>query len=213
MSNGPVPNHSQGWPPPAVYAPGPRRRWVGMSLAAAAGAVAAATTATVITTHVDSQRISAASKTTTATVTATVTATATPPPPSTPAPLPPAQADRQTCDAWHDAGDRIHDATHTLAAIPKGSTILDPQVRDNPVLSDSVRKAAQSYDQAAVTLAAGIAPGATPVLYQSATAAAAALHALSIGDATFDAAAGNTYHVVREAADTLDVLCNRLAPR
>ena len=210
MSNGPFPDPTRGWsPPPAVYTPGPRRRWVGMSLAGAAGAVVAAITATAITTHVDSQRISTASKTTTA----TVTAPATPPPPSTPAPLPPAQADRQTCDAWHDAGDRIHDATHALAAIPKGSTILDPQVRDNPVLSDSVRKAAQAYDRAAVTLAAGIAPGATPVLYQSATAAAAALHALSIGDATFDAAAGNTYHVVREAADTLDVLCNRLAPR
>lgn len=185
-----------------------KRRWPALAVAAAASAAIAATVTALITSQV--VRTDAGAGHTTAP--AAVTVTETPAPPAPPAPLPTAQADHATCDAWRAAGDKIHAASDALAAIPKGSTILDPQVRDNPELSGAARKAADFYGQAGDTLAAGIAPGTTTILERSATAAAAALRALSTGDATLDAASGNTYHVVRESADTMDVLCNRLAP-
>ena len=97
--------------------------------------------------------------------------------------------------------------------IPQGTTILDPAVRANPTWTAGVERAAGLYGQAADTLAAGIAPGTTTILTQSAGAAAAALRALETGYKTFDQANGNTYHVVKESADTMDVLCERLAPR
>ena len=168
----------------------------------------AATIAAIIAANVAAHRRDSGAPTT-----ATVTVTATPPAPPTPSPLPAAQADRQTCQAWLAAGDQIHAASAAQSVIPKGMTIVDQAVRDNPDWTAAVHKAADSYGKAGDTLAAGIAPGTTTVLNQAATTAADALHALSTAVATFDAANGNMYHVVREAADTMDVLCERLAPR
>lgn len=219
-SHVPVAPHYPQYPPPPpgvrpdlAFTPVPRpprdtkRRWPGLVGVAVASAAVAATVSALITSQV--VRTDSAGRVTAP----AVTVTATPSAPAPPAPLPTAQADRQTCNAWTAAGDKIHAASHALAVLPKGSTILDPQVRDNPELSDAARKAAEFYGQAGDTLAAGIAPGTTTILDRSATAAAAALRALSTGDATLDAASGNTYHVVRESADTMDALCNRLSPR
>jgi hypothetical protein len=171
--------------------------------ATAVGAVVAATTATVITANTVGK-----SSDTAAPATITVTAQ-----PTKPAPLPAADADRRTCQAWLAAGDHIHAASAALSVLPQGMTILDPGVRDNPDWTAAVRKAADLYRQAGDTLAAGIAPGTTTILNQAATTAADALHTLSTAEMTWDAANGNTYHVVRETADTMDVFCERLAPR
>jgi len=195
------------YPQPQYPLPRPRRRWPITVGVVAASAVVAATIAAVVAVNVAGNR--ADSGTSTA---ATVTV-ATPPAPAKPAPLPAADADRRTCQAWLAAGDQIHAASAAQSVIPKGMTILDPAVRDNPDWSAAVRKAADSYGKAGDTLAAGIAPGTTTILDQAATTAAAALHTLSTGYGTFDAANGNTYHVMRETADTMDVLCERLAPR
>ncbi|WP_204810526.1 hypothetical protein [Mycobacterium riyadhense] len=192
------------WPPPP-YPPQPtaRRRWPAFAAGAAAGTIVAATIASIITANVTGSGH-------TSTPAAPVTITETPPPPS---PLPAADANRRTCQAWLSAGDRIHDATGALSVIPEGTTILDPAVRANPAWTAAVKRAADLYGQAGDTLAAGITAGTTVILDQAATTAAGALRTLSSGYGDFDAAAGNTYHVMRESADTMDALCNRLAPR
>jgi hypothetical protein len=100
-----------------------------------------------------------------------------------------------------------------MPVLPQGMTILDPAVRQSPEWSAAARRAADLYGQAGDLLAAGSTPGITVILSQAATSAVSALHALATTDATFDAANGNTYHMVRESADTMDVLCDRLAPR
>lgn len=107
----------------------------------------------------------------------------------------------------------IHTATAALATIPHGTTILDPAVRASPDLTAAVQRAAKQYKKAGDKLAAGIAPGTTAILDQAATTTAAALLTLSSGYGAFDAASGNTYSVMRESADTMDALCNRLAPQ
>jgi hypothetical protein len=197
-------------PPPSPPIPRRRRRWPLVAGAAAAGAVAVAAITAVVTANVTAGS-SGHTGTTAAPATATVTVAA--PTPAAPAPLPEAQANGRTCAAWLSAGDLIHAASAALSVIPQGTTILDPAVRANPAWTAGVQKAASLYGQAGDTLAAGIAPGTTSILDQTANAAANALHALSTGYGTFDAASGNTYHVVRESADTMDALCNRLAPR
>ncbi|WP_293003393.1 hypothetical protein [Mycobacterium sp.] len=184
------------------------RRWHGFALAAAAGAAIAATVTALITSQVVRTDAVAGHSTAPA-----VTVTATPAAPAPPAPLPTAQADRQTCNAWLAAGDKIHAAQAAMPKLPEGMTILDPAVRGTPEWSAAVRKAAGLYGEAGDALSAGIAPGTTSVLSQSAHSASSALHALDTADSTFDPANGNTYHLVRESADTMDVLCDRLAPR
>ncbi|OLT97883.1 hypothetical protein [Mycobacterium syngnathidarum] len=208
MSEPAAPPAYPNWPPPPYPPPtaaeaAPRRRWPAFAGGAAIGAVLAAAITAVITTQTGD---------TTATP-ATITATATPPAPTTPAPLPAAEANRHTCDAWVSAGDRIHDATAALSVIPQGTTVLDPAVRGNPEWSAAVQRAADQYKQAGDKLSGGIAPGTTTILNQAATTAAGALRTLSSGYGAFDPASGNTYFVMRESADTMDALCNRLAPR
>ncbi|WP_293002351.1 hypothetical protein [Mycobacterium sp.] len=92
-------------------------------------------------------------------------------------------------------------------------TIADQPVRDSPEWSGAVHTAAREWGLAGDTLEAGIAVGATPILTQSARAAASALQALSIADETLDAAGGNAFHMWHESADTVNVLCDRLAPQ
>lgn len=189
-------------PPPLPPAPAARRRWpVFVGGVAIGAAIAAAITAALMAGTSD-----------TATRTP-VTITATPPAPTTPAPLPAAEANRATCDAWVATGDLIHAASKAQSAIPQGMTILDPAVRANPDWSAAVQRAAAQYKQAGDKLASGIAPGTTTILDQSARATAAGLTTLATAYNTFDEANGNAYHVVKESSDTMDVLCNRIAPR
>lgn len=203
-----------GMRPDMAFVPAPRpprdtqRRWPALVGVAAASAAVAATVTALIT----SQVVRSDSVTGRSTAPA-VTVTATPAAPAPPAPLPAAQADRQTCDAWHTAGETMHAASHALSVLPRGMTIADQAVRDNPEWSAAVQKAAALYGQAGDTLSAGVAPGTTQVLSQTAAATSAALHALSTADATLDAAGGNTYNMMHESSDAMDVFCGRLAPR
>jgi hypothetical protein len=182
-----------------------QRRWQGRVVAAIVGAVIAATVTALIIHRADTTAKHPAAP--------TITVTATPAVPPPPAPLPTADADRRTCNAWLAAGERIRDASHDLSVLPAGSTILDPQVRNDARLSRAATAAAEFSGLAGDTLNAGIPPGTTPMLSRSATAAAAALRALSIAYATLDLASGNAYHAVRESADVMDAVCSRLAPR
>ena len=170
-----------------------------------AGAVVAGTLASVIATQAGGHRANTAP--------APVTVTATPAPPSPPPPLPSAQADRQTCNAWLAAGDKVNEASVAQSVIPKGMTILDPAVRNNPDWSAAVRKAADLYGKAGDDLAAGAAPGTTGILDQAAVVAVKALHTLSTAVATFDEANGNAFQTWKDSASTVNVLCERLAPR
>lgn len=210
------PSNYPSWPPPAYpgYSPrpsapeqpsGPRRRWPLLAAVAATGIAIGAVAATIVTTQTGD--------TTTATVTTTVTETAAPPSPTAPPPQPEATANRQTCNAWLSAGERIDIADAELAILPSGVKVLDPAVRANPQWSAAVKNAAGEYQKASDILAKGITPGATPILDQAAQAAVAALRVLSTSYGAFDPAAGNTYFTWKESADTVDVLCERFAPR
>jgi len=192
------------YPPPAPLPPPPaaRRRWPVFVGGVAIGAVIAA----VITAGLMAGTRDTATRT-------PVTITATPPAPTTPAPLPAAEANRQTCDTWVSAGTLINDAATALAALPPGTKILDPAVRANSDWSAAVQRAAEQYKQAGDKLGSGIAPGTAAILDQTATSTASALHALATADATFDAAGGNSYDILKVSANTMDVLCERLAPR
>lgn len=181
------------------------RRWPAFALAAAAGAAIAATVTALITSQVVRTDTVAGHSTAPA-----ITVTATPDAPSPAAPLPTAQADRQTCSTWLAAGKHVAAATAALEKLPPGITIMDPQVRSNPDFLALVSTAAAEYNQAADALAS--APGTTLILSQAATTAVSALRALSTSDATYDTANGNTFHTWKEAAVTVDVLCERLAP-
>lgn len=184
-----------------------QRRWPAVALVAAASAAVAATVTALVTSQVVRSDAVAGHVTAPA-----VTVTATPAAPAPPAPLPTAQADRQTCNAWPAAGKHVDVAVAALRKLPPGTTVVDPQVRDNAELAAFVKTAADAYERAGDTLSAGIAPGATVILSQSATAAAAALHAVHTAETTYDPANGNTFHVWQEAASTVNVLCERLAP-
>ena len=143
----------------------------------------------------------------------TVTVTVAPAASPSPAPLPAAEADRQTCRAWHAAGEQIHAASRAQSVIPKSRTVLDPAVLANAQWAGAVRTSAEFYRRAGDTLAAGITPGNTTVLGQAATSTADALRTLSTAFGTFVAVGGNANHVMDEAAREVDVLCERLAPR
>lgn len=207
MSEPAAPPTYPNWPPPPYPPPtaeaAPRRRWPAFAGGVAIGAVIAAAITAAITTQTGD---------TTATP-ATITATATPPAPTTPPPLPAAEANRHTCDTWLATGELIRGASSAQSVIPQGMTILDPAVRANADWSAAVQRAADQYKQAGDKLATGIAPGTTTILDQSARSTAVGLTALSTAYRTFDEANGNAYHVVKESADTMDVLCERLAPR
>ena len=219
-SHVPVAPHYPQYPPPPpgvrpdlAFTPVPRpprdtkRRWPALVGVAVASAAVAATVTALITSQV--VRTDTAGRATAP----AVTVTATPSAPAPPAPLPTAQADRQTCNAWLAAGVKIHDAANVISVIPEGLTVLDQAVRDNPEWSAAVRRAADLYGQAGDVLAAGIAPGATLILDRAATTAASALRTLSAADATLDPANGNAFDEWKQTANTVNVLCDRLAPR
>lgn len=196
----------QHYPPPAPLPPAPaaRRRWpVFVGGVAIGAAIAAAITAALM----------AGTRDTATRTPVTITATATPPAPTTPAPLPAAEANRHTCNTWLSAGKMINDASTAQSVIPQGMTILDPAVRANPDWTAGVQKAGNLYGQAADTLAGDIAPGTSPMLAQTASTVVGALHALSTTTKAFDEASGNAYAVTKSAANAMDVLCERLAPR
>ncbi|WP_293002353.1 hypothetical protein [Mycobacterium sp.] len=191
--------------PPQLWSP---RRWPAALVIATVSAAAGAAVSALITANtVARHQFSVGSHPTTTTVAITA-------PPSTQlSPLPTAQADRQTCIAWLVAGEKIHAAVQAQAIIPQNLTVVDKAVQGNPEWAAAVRKSADLYGQAGDTLEVGITPGNTLILKQAATSGAGALHMLSTAYGSFDPAGGNTYHVMHESADTMDVLCNRLAPR
>ncbi len=123
------------------------RGWPTLAGVAVVSALITATVTALITSRVSGRDNSSGHPTAPA-----VTVTATPPPPAPPAPLPTAQADRQTCNAWHAAGDQVHAATQAQNVIPKGVTILDPAVRENPEWAAAVKQSADLYGQAGRTL-------------------------------------------------------------
>ena len=197
------------WPPPPYPPQQPTtaaapRRWPAFVGGVAIGAVIAAAITAAIATQTTGSTTTAATP---------VTITATPPAPTPPAPLPAAEANRHTCDAWLASGNLISDASTAQSVIPQGMTILDPAVRANPDWTAGVQKAARLYGQAADTLDGDIAPGTSPVLTQTANTVVDALRALSTTTSAFDDASGNAYGVTKSAANAMDVLCERMAPR
>ena len=199
------------WPPPTPYPlppQPPRRSWRVTASVAVVSAAVAATIAGVLTAGYHQT----ATDTTMSTI-PTVTVTPQSVTPSSAAPMPAAEADRTTCQAWLSTGTLIRAASDAQSVIPPGMTILDPAVQENPVWKAGVIKAGDLYAQAADTLGAGIAPGTTPVLEQTAHSAVDALRALSTATTAFDEASGNGYSLVKNVANATDVLCERFAPR
>ena len=140
-----------------------------------------------------------------------VTVTADPPAPAVPAPLPTADADRLTCGSvTTDASGLIHRASDAQQVIPKGLTLVDAAVQDNPQWRAAVIDAAGLYDQAGDIVA--VAPGTTPVLGRAAVAFSDAMHAMAVAFRTFDRTSGNAEAAARAAARSVDVMCDRLAP-
>lgn len=201
----PGPNYG---PMPAVPPGGPAkrsRRWPALLVAGAIGAVVAATVAGLITAEVRSDHDGSAPQTT---VTSTVAA---PPPPSA-APLPVRQADQKTCrDGWVPAGNLARSAVTSLRRLPEGVRVDDPRIASNTEWAAAVQEAGNSYRRAGDVLSANITPGATPVLEESAEAAARALQFLGDAILASDPVNGNAGDIVDAAGAQVGALCQRLA--
>lgn len=205
----PAPPYSTLPPPPPMPMAGPpgpqrpRRWWPVAGVTGFVGVVIGAVVASIVSAGTAGDRISSAPT--------TVTVTAQPAPPPTPAPLPTADADRATCDSWVEVAKLTREASEAQGVIPKGLSILDAKSQDNPEWKAGVMKAADDYAKAADVV--DIAPGSTSLLAQTAEVAQASFRALSTAYMTFDRASGNVYTTTKEAADSVDALCGRLAPR
>jgi hypothetical protein len=103
-------------------------------------------------------------------------------------------------------------AEGALKTIPPGVRITDPAVRANPDLAAAVGTSSELNREAADTLEAQIAPGATPILAEASRTAVKALRLLAYADANFDPAIGRVFHILDRAANLMGVLCRRLAP-
>lgn len=200
----PAPQHPS-WPPGPTGPPPPplgtyrnRKRWPGILAGAGAGALIAALTAAVITTA--ARDTPASPSTTTTTVAAPTTAA--------PAPLPTAQADRQTCHGWLDAGT-LMDSAESATAPLKGVRLDEAK----PGIRAAAVKVGDLLKQASTVLETNIAPGTTPVLAAATASAATTLagdaHSYlaldEIGAATFD-------RITNATAAEMTALCRRLAP-
>lgn len=193
-------------PPPLSDASRGRKRWPGILAGAAVGALVATLTAAMITTQA---RDGGNAATTASTTTRTVAA----PTPAAPVPLPVAQADRQTCQGWLDAGRLIDSADSALAPLPKGMRIDDPAVKGRPELTKSIKDSAELWSKAADAIRSQITPGATPILVAAATTAANTLAGEGNSYASFDAVGGATFNrITNAAAGEMAALCRRLAP-
>jgi len=206
----PAPPHAS-WPP-SPHAPLPhlsdapqsRKRWPGILAGAAAGALVATLISALVTTQIGNDSASTSS-TTTRTVAA--------PTPAAPAPLPVAQADRQTCGGWLEAGRLIDAADAALAPLPKGMRIDEPPAKTRPELTKAIKDSADLWNKAAGAIRSQIAPGATPILAAAATTAANTLAGEGNSYASFDAVGGATFNrITNAAAAEMAALCRRLAP-
>lgn len=186
-----------GYPPPYA-APRRPRRWPLIVGVAVPTAILAAAAAAAITAH------SVNGRTSRPPVAAAQTAT--------PSPLSPAAANRAACSAYDAAGKLMSAAVEAVKVLPPGMAVTDPQVRSNPQWSAAATRAADLYGQAAETLRAGLAPGTTPALGDTAAALATTLAALRTLDDASDAAAGDVYAAAQAADRATAALCNRLAP-
>ncbi len=184
----------------------PRRRRVRRSTAAGI-AIAAAVAAGAATASVTVGKDTAAPG-----PAATVTVSVSAPPPSTPSPRPAPDADRATCTAYSRANTLLVAALTAISVIPTGTTITDPPVRATPDFASAVTRAADLFQQASRTLAAGISPGSTAVLSDTAAAAVSALSALSRAYSTYDENNGDVFAMARSATNATAALCDRLAP-
>lgn len=174
-----------------------RRRWPTMVAVAAAGAlVGGGIGAGTVALTRDS------------TAAATVTATSEPPAPATPQPL--ERADRQTCAGWDTAGKLINQAADALSAIPAGTNILAPEVRNDPARQAAVWQAAELFQRAADGLGQAITPGATPILAQTSQTTVASLTTLATAYRGFDESSGDSITTARTAAHSMSALCKRL---
>lgn len=176
------------------------RRWPGLVAAATAGAVVAGTAAGVGTYYLTSHRTSGAP--------VEEAAESAPPPES----LPTTKADRQTCRGWDAAGKLINEAAEVLTAIPQGTNILAPSVRDDPNQADAVQHAGDLFHRASDALSTTIALGATPVLSEMAHTTVGSLDALSTAYKSFDEASADAITVARTTAHAMSGLCKRLVP-
>jgi hypothetical protein len=174
--------------------------WPVLAVAAAVGAVIAGAISTLVTLQVT--KAGPASR-----VPRVVTVTAATSSTPAPAALPAAEADSRTCAAWHSVGPVLTAAADAQGAIPRGMTITDPAVQNNPAWASGVAKAGDLYGQAADTIAAQIAPGTSPILGQVADTTVSALRTLSIAYRTYDPANGNSMRAYRASKDAMDVYC------
>lgn len=190
-------------PPPAAHG---RRRWPTLVVSGAIGALVAAAVAAVVTTEV--REDSAASAIEPSPSTTTVAA---PPPPSA-APVPTRQADERTCrEGWIPAGNLAASAVTALRTLPDGVRVGDTRIPSNPAWAEAVERAGDSYRRAGDVLAAHITPGATPILRESAEAAAKSLTLLGNALIAGDPVNGNAGEMVDAAGAQVGALCQRLA--
>lgn len=201
MSIAPQPAYPT-WPP--AYPPPPpvrRRRWLPLLVVAGISAVAAGAITTLITIQATNP-----GPTTPTAIPQTVTVMAGPSQTPTPTALP-AEADRQTCRAWHTVSPLVTAGAVAQGVIPQGMTITDPAVQANPAWAAGVTKASQLYEQAADTLAAQTAARTSTMLAQITDTTVSALHTLSIAYKTYDPANGNSMKVFQANQQAMDVLC------
>jgi hypothetical protein len=176
------------------------RRWPALVAAAAVGAVVAGAVSALITAQaVGGPAAGNAAQ--------TVTVTADAPSPQARTGMPTADADRQTCDAWHSVDPMLAAAAAAQAVIPKGMTIADPAVRDTPVWAAGVARAGELYGQAADAMGAHVAAGGGPVLQRLADVTVSALRTLAISYRTYDPANGSSVKAFRVNKDAMDGFC------
>ena len=171
------------------------RRWPGLVAAAAAGAVVAGTAAGFGTYYLSDRGTPVA---------------AAPEPALPPDAQPTPKADRQTCQGWDAAGKLINEAAETLTAIPEGTTILAPSVREDPHQTGAVQHAGELFQQASDALGTAITPGATQVLTEMAHSTVNSLDALSTAYKSFDETSADAITVAKTTAHAMSGLCKRL---
>lgn len=175
------------------------RRWPGIVAAASAGVLVGAAVG-VGATMLTRERTAAAA----------VTVTVTPEPSAPPTAKPLERANRQTCEGWDVSGKLINDAADALTAIPEGTSILDPAVRNSPEHVSAVMHAGDLFQQAADALKQRITPGAAEILTLTSQTTVSSLAALATAYRSFDESSGDSITTARTAAHNMSALCKRL---
>ena len=175
------------------------RRWPALVSIAAAGAVVGGGVVAATLTMTNN-----------GTATSTTPVTVTSEPPTSPSEQRPEQANRQTCAGWDAAGKLINEAADALKVLPEGTSILAPEVRDDPSRTAAVQHASELFAQAADALAQASAPGAAEILEQAAITTVGSLKTLATAYRDFDDSSGDAITTARAAAHNMSGLCKRL---